>query len=30
MQCGFTGQPLTISVMPDKVIIRAQQDNVSA
>jgi len=26
-QCGLTGQPLTINVMPGQVVIRVQQDN---
>jgi hypothetical protein len=29
-QCGLTGQPLAISVMPDKVVIRVQQDDMLA
>ncbi|MFG1175852.1 SymE family type I addiction module toxin [Erwiniaceae bacterium CAU 1747] len=29
-QCGLTGQPLAISVMPGKVVIRVQQGNISA
>nr|WP_276148138.1 SymE family type I addiction module toxin [Yersinia sp. IP36721] len=29
-QCGLTGQPLAINVMPDKVVIQVQQDNVLA
>jgi len=27
-QCGFTGQPLAISVMPGQVVIQVQQDNI--
>jgi len=30
MQCGLTGQPLAISVMPGKMVIRVQQDNILA
>ncbi|WP_072086273.1 SymE family type I addiction module toxin [Yersinia pekkanenii] len=26
-QCGLTGQPLTISVMPGQVVIQVQQGN---
>lgn len=26
-QCGLTGQPLVISMMPGKVVIRVQQEN---
>ncbi|WP_276148148.1 SymE family type I addiction module toxin [Yersinia sp. IP36721] len=26
-QCGLTGQPLAISVMPGQVVIRVQQGN---
>ncbi|WP_310795448.1 SymE family type I addiction module toxin [Serratia fonticola] len=29
-QCGLTGQPLTINVMPGKVMIRVHQDNALA
>ncbi|MDN0088693.1 SymE family type I addiction module toxin [Yersinia nurmii] len=29
-QCGLTGQPLAISVIPGKVMIQVQQDNVLA
>ncbi|MGG7670803.1 SymE family type I addiction module toxin [Yersinia sp. J1] len=29
-QCGLTGQPLAINVMPGKVVIQVQQDNVLA
>ncbi|MCL1030533.1 SymE family type I addiction module toxin [Serratia silvae] len=29
-QCGLTGQPLAISVMPGKVVIKVQQDNILA
>ncbi|CAI1536364.1 HSP20-like domain of uncharacterised function (DUF1813) [Serratia fonticola] len=29
-ECGLTGQPLAISVMPGQVVIKVQQDNVSA
>ncbi|WP_276148117.1 SymE family type I addiction module toxin [Yersinia sp. IP36721] len=29
-QCGLTGQPLAISVMPGKVVIRVQQGNMLA
>ncbi|WP_421094442.1 SymE family type I addiction module toxin [Serratia fonticola] len=29
-QCGLTGQPLAISVMPGQVVIRIQQDNILA
>nr|WP_256966778.1 type I toxin-antitoxin system SymE family toxin [Yersinia entomophaga] len=29
-QCGLTGQPLAISVMPGKVVIRVQQSNILA
>nr|WP_276148137.1 SymE family type I addiction module toxin [Yersinia sp. IP36721] len=29
-QCGLTGQPLAISVMPGKVVIRTQQGNILA
>lgn len=29
-QCGLTGQPLAISVMPGKVMIRVQQGNILA
>ncbi|HFV9290730.1 TPA: SymE family type I addiction module toxin [Serratia fonticola] len=28
--CGLTGQPLAISVMPGKVMIRVQQGNILA
>ncbi|WP_261458919.1 type I toxin-antitoxin system SymE family toxin [Serratia fonticola] len=27
-QCGLTWQPLAISVMPGKVVIQVQQDNI--
>ncbi|WP_257014256.1 type I toxin-antitoxin system SymE family toxin [Serratia fonticola] len=27
-QCGLTGQPLAISVMPGKVVIKVQQGNI--
>ncbi|WP_447870929.1 SymE family type I addiction module toxin [Serratia fonticola] len=29
-QCGLTGQPLAISVIPGQVVIRVQQDNMLA
>ena len=29
-QCGLTGQPLTIGVMPGQVVIKVQQDNMLA
>ncbi|OWF85742.1 SymE family type I addiction module toxin [Yersinia entomophaga] len=29
-QCGLTGQPLAISVMPGQVVIRIQQGNILA
>nr|WP_072080708.1 SymE family type I addiction module toxin [Yersinia nurmii] len=29
-QCGLTGQPLAISVVPGKVVIQAQPDNILA
>ncbi|MBE0150063.1 type I toxin-antitoxin system SymE family toxin [Serratia fonticola] len=29
-QCGLTGQPLAISVMPGQVIIQVQQGNIIA
>ncbi|WP_129543899.1 MULTISPECIES: SymE family type I addiction module toxin [Serratia] len=29
-QCGLTGQPLALSVMPGQVIIRMQQGNILA
>ncbi|HGM5488819.1 SymE family type I addiction module toxin [Serratia fonticola] len=29
-QCGLTGQPLAISVIPGKVMIRVQQGNILA
>ncbi|WP_456310910.1 SymE family type I addiction module toxin [Serratia proteamaculans] len=29
-QCGLTGQPLAINVIPGKVVIRVQQGNISA
>ncbi|OWF85743.1 SymE family type I addiction module toxin [Yersinia entomophaga] len=29
-QCGLTGQPLAISVMPGQVVIQVHQDNILA
>lgn len=29
-QCGLTGQPLVINVMPGKVVVQVQQDNMLA
>ncbi|MGL5386759.1 MAG: SymE family type I addiction module toxin [Serratia sp. (in: enterobacteria)] len=29
-QCGLTGQPLALSVMPGKVVIQGQQGNILA